>query len=231
MSSKYPISGYVLAGGRSSRMGRDKALISVAGRPLIDHAVTRLRRVCADVRILSNDSTLASFAPIVLDIHPQCGPIGGIEAALSHTSHDWNLFFPVDMPMLPTALLWGWIADALGGSSPGGGYPGIRIVTADGRPQPGLCLIHRAVGPLISRAIEREDFALISIFEEAGREDGHSFICQPPPDLEVATATGEMEPWRQLTEAQLAAQPLWFLNVNTKDDLAMVQSHTSALDT
>lgn len=212
-------------------MGRDKALISLAGRPLIDHAVTKLRRVCADVSILSSDSALAGFAPIVPDLHPQCGPIGGIEAALSGTSHDWNLFFPVDMPLLPTALLWHWIADALDGSSLRSGRPGIRIFTAGGRPQPGLCLIHRAIAPLISSAIAREDFALLSIFEEAGGEGRYRFICQSPPDLQLPTTGRATEPWRQLTKPQVAAQPLWFLNVNTREDLALAKSRASALDT
>jgi len=226
-----PISGYVLAGGRSSRMGRDKALIALAGRPLIEHSVTKLRRICADVHILSNDPVLASFAPVVPDIHPNCGPIGGIEAALAHSGHDWNLFLPVDMPLLPTALLSHWIANALDGASPGGGRPGIRIFTAGGRPQPGLCLIHRAIAPLITRALDREEFALISVFEEVGREVPCSFMSDSLPNLNLVANVPSTEPWGKLTEAQLAAQSLWFLNVNTKQDLAIVQAHIAALDT
>jgi molybdenum cofactor guanylyltransferase len=231
MSHTLPISGYILAGGRSSRMGRDKALISLAGRPLIEHAVIKLLRICANADILSNDDALASFAPVVPDIHPNCGPIGGIEAALAHSCHDWNLFLPVDMPLLPTALLSHWIADALDRAFPGRGRPGIRIFTAGGRPQPGLCMIHRAVASLISRAVDREEFALISVFEEVGREGPHSFMSESLPDLNLLASAASTEPWDKLTEAQLAGQPLWFLNVNTKQDLAIVQAHIDALDT
>jgi molybdenum cofactor guanylyltransferase len=231
MSHTLPISGYILAGGRSSRMGRDKALVSLAGSLLIEHAVIKLRRICADVHILSNDPALGSFAPVVPDIHPNCGPIGGIEAALAHSDHDWNLFLPVDMPLVPAALLSHWIADAVDGSSPGRSRPGIRIFTAGGRPQPGLCLIHRAIAPLIRRALEREEFALISVFEEVGREFPHSFISGSLPDLNFVANATPTEPWDKLTEAQLAARSLWFLNVNTKQDLAIVQAHIAALDT
>jgi molybdenum cofactor guanylyltransferase len=231
MPHPLPISGYVLAGGRSSRMGRDKALLSLAGRPLIDRAVTKLRRICEHVHILSNDPVLSAFAPIVPDLHPHCGPIGGIEAALAHTSHDWNLFLPVDMPLLPTALLSRWIADALDVSAPGRGRPGIRIFTADGRPQPGVCLIHRAVAPLIARAIEREEFALISVFEAVGREVPQSFMSESLPNFNLLARAISTGLWDNLTEAQLAAQPFWFLNVNTKQDLAIVQAHIAALDT
>ncbi|XWK49511.1 NTP transferase domain-containing protein [Tunturiibacter empetritectus] len=71
------VGGYVLAGGKSSRMGRDKALLELAGKPLVRHAVTKLRRVCMDVRILSGNPELAAYAPIVADLHPGCGPMGG----------------------------------------------------------------------------------------------------------------------------------------------------------
>ena len=54
------VGGYVLAGGKSSRMGRDKALLELAGKPLVLHAVTKLRRVCADVHILSGNSGIGS---------------------------------------------------------------------------------------------------------------------------------------------------------------------------
>jgi molybdopterin-guanine dinucleotide biosynthesis protein A len=92
--------GYVLAGGKSSRMGRDKSLLELAGKPLIAHAVAKLRRICTDVHILGGNPALDEFAPLVPDLHPGCGPLGGLEAALEHSSHDWNLFLPVDVPCL-----------------------------------------------------------------------------------------------------------------------------------
>jgi len=59
MSTPHPISGYVLAGGRTRRMGRDKALIPLAGNPLVEHAVTKLRRICAEVSISAANPSLA----------------------------------------------------------------------------------------------------------------------------------------------------------------------------
>ena len=87
------VGGYVLAGGKSSRMGRDKALLELAGKPLVRHAVTKLRRVCADVQILSSDPELEAFAPLVRDMHPGCGPMGGMEAALGHSRHRVEFIF------------------------------------------------------------------------------------------------------------------------------------------
>jgi molybdenum cofactor guanylyltransferase len=225
-----PISGYVLAGGRSSRMGRDKALISLGGKPLIEHAVTKLRRVCADVHILSNDTALAAFAPTVPDIHPGCGPIGGIEGALAHTPREWNLFLPVDLPFLPAAFLTQWVLAELNSWSAKLAASGIRILRADGRPQPGLCLIHRAFAPAVARAIQREEFALMSLFEQAGREASCEFSALSTTSLSDEFLTNSTETGQQITPAQLAARHLWFLNLNTREDLALAEANLAVLD-
>src|SRR6185437_8626930 len=76
------VNGYVLAGGKSSRMGRDKAMLELAGKPLVQRAVEKLRRVCAEVFVVGNRPELEAYAPVVQDLHEECGPLGGIEAAL-----------------------------------------------------------------------------------------------------------------------------------------------------
>ena len=111
----------MLAGGKSSRMGRDKALLELAGKPLVLHAVTKLRRVCSEVQILSSKAELERFAPLVRDMREGCGPLGGMEAGLGHSWHEWNLFMPVDMPFLPSAFLDNWVRR----SSPG--RKGVRV--------------------------------------------------------------------------------------------------------
>jgi len=226
----FPIGGYVLAGGRSSRMGRDKALISLAGKPLIEHAVAKLRRICSAVHILSNDTALTAFAPTVSDIHTGCGPIGGIEAALAHTPYEWNLFLPVDVPFLPAAFLSRWIFAQLNSSSSKLVPPGIRILNADGRPQPGLCLIHKAVALLVACAIQREEFALMSVFAEVGMEAGCEFSSSPDYSFGERASTASAPTWQQITPSQLAARHLWFLNLNSKEDLALAQANLAALD-
>ena len=65
-------------------MGREKALMELAGKPLIRHAVKKLHRVCIDVQILTNNEELERFAPVVHDIHQDCGPMSGMEAGLCH---------------------------------------------------------------------------------------------------------------------------------------------------
>ena len=230
----FQIGGYVLAGGRSSRMGADKALLQLAGKPLIHHAVSKLRRVCADVHILGSNPALAAYAPLVPDLHPGCGPIGGMEAALVHSPHQWNLFLAVDMPFLPTAFIRAalsqWLADATA--------PGIRMFTADDRPQPGFSLIHKEIAPFLSEAIARGDFKLMRVFEAAGRELALRHTTPPEANGWKLPATAIALParavplpaWWSITPAQRDAQPLWFANLNTPEDFAEAETRATALD-
>jgi molybdopterin-guanine dinucleotide biosynthesis protein A len=217
-------------------MGRDKALIELTGKPLIEHAVKKLRRVCRSVCVLGSNPALAKYAPLVGDLHAGCGPIGGMEAALAHSLYDWNVFLAVDMPFLPTAYIRMWTATWMQPEMEKRLGPGIRMLSVDGRPQPGFCLMHKGVGPLLAEAIERRDFKLMNAFEAAGRELGlrHgsrvTTLWNVPVtrlDRPDAAAVGE---WGEITKAQWAAQALWFANLNTPQDFAEAEAHIEALD-
>ena len=232
----FQVGGYVLAGGYSSRMGTDKALLQLAGKPLIQHAVTKLRRTCSAVHILSSNPALAPYAPLVPDIHPNCGPVGGMEAALLHSPYDWNLFLAVDMPFLPTAYIWGWTRHWMQSADDGAR---IRIFSDDGRPHPGFCFLHKDVLPFLSKAISEQDLKLMRVFEAAGRELAlrrgfpPEAVLWNAPATAVQTTQGKegLAEWCSVTEAQQAASPLWFINLNTPEDFALAETHTGALDT
>jgi molybdenum cofactor guanylyltransferase len=238
------ISAYVLAGGRSSRMGTDKALLQLAGKPLIAHAVAKLRRITPHVQILAGadgtNSALAPYAPLIPDLHPSTGPIGGIEAALVHTSSDWNLILPVDIPFIPTLFLVRWVQSITQRRS-----TNIRVAmfSVFGVPQPTLLLIHRDAAPFLTLAIARGEYKLRPALETAARElapsDAQPYERVPymlPIDENLqfddwTIPPPNPEPWQTLTPAQRAAQPLWFANLNTPEDFAEVETHIDALDT
>ncbi|WP_213806155.1 molybdenum cofactor guanylyltransferase [Granulicella sp. dw_53] len=234
------VGGYVLAGGKSSRMGQDKALLPLQGKPLVLHAVVKLRRVCMDVHILSSKAELDAYAPLVRDLHPGSGPLGGIEAALMHSQHDWNLFMPVDMPFLPSSFLDRWVRMAVVRERRG---QRISMFTVFGVPQPTLCLLHKDVLPFVSAALKEGRLKLYSVLEEAGRELalrqrvllGIAFANMPwDENARVGEAIeGDVkgEAWWMLTEAQRAAQALWFSNVNTPEEFAEAERFAGALDT
>jgi len=105
-------SAYILAGGKSSRMGTDKAFLSLHGRTLLGRALDLARQLTANVHIVGDASKFSAFAPVVEDIFPGCGPLAGIHAALRSSRTDLNLILAVDLPFASLALLQYLISQA-----------------------------------------------------------------------------------------------------------------------
>lgn len=99
------VSAFILAGGKSTRMGRDKAFVTLEGRTLLDRMLEAARSVTDDVRIVGDRAKFEEFAPVVEDIFPACGPLAGIHAALRASNRDLNLILAVDVPFVSLALL------------------------------------------------------------------------------------------------------------------------------
>jgi molybdopterin-guanine dinucleotide biosynthesis protein A len=99
--------GFVVAGGESRRMGRDKALLPRGGADLLDHAVARLREVTADVRILCGPTRryVERGLPVEPDLVAGAGPLGGVLTGLAAAAGRPGLFLAVDLPHVPVALL------------------------------------------------------------------------------------------------------------------------------
>jgi len=127
----------ILAGGKSTRMGADKAFVEFQGRTLLARSLELACSVSADVRIVGSRDKFALFAPVVEDVFRDCGPLGGIHAALRASQADINLILAVDMPFLSRAFLEYLIVQAR--SAP----DAIVVVPrCDGGSQP-LCAIYR----------------------------------------------------------------------------------------
>lgn len=99
------ITAFILAGGQSSRMGRDKALVPLANKPLIQHAVDLLHQIGLQPTIAGARTDLSLYAPVLPDDTPDHGPLSGICTALRHTRSELALFLPIDLPLIPASLL------------------------------------------------------------------------------------------------------------------------------
>jgi molybdopterin-guanine dinucleotide biosynthesis protein A len=97
--------GFLLAGGASTRMGQNKALLVFEGETLAERALRKLREICPEVAIAGGSPELDRFGRLIPDAFPGCGPLGGIVTALQQSASDWNLFLPVDMPFIPGEAL------------------------------------------------------------------------------------------------------------------------------
>lgn len=121
--------GFVVAGGLSTRMGRDKALLPWEGSTLLDHAIARLAAVCGDVRILCGSARRYEDRgrPVVVDAIPDGGPLAGIAAGLESAGDAAGLYLGVDLPLVTVALLAALAAledaDAVVPVTPGGPEP------------------------------------------------------------------------------------------------------------
>jgi molybdopterin-guanine dinucleotide biosynthesis protein A len=96
---------FVLAGGKSTRMGTDKAFLDFRGKTLLQRALDTLRSLTPEVMIVGERNKYVAFAPVVEDVFRARGPLGGIHAALAATATDLNLLLAVDLPFVQKSLL------------------------------------------------------------------------------------------------------------------------------
>lgn len=103
----FDVEAFILAGGRSSRMGRDKALLRLGGDTFVERIAGALASVAGErVRIVGARSTEArSGLPVVEDVYRDCGALGGLHAALAFAKHDWVMVVACDLPFVTSELL------------------------------------------------------------------------------------------------------------------------------
>ncbi len=100
------VNGYILAGGKSSRMGEDKGLILFNGKPMITHMIEQLKPAVKKITIVSNNKAYEQFGlEVINDLIFDIGPAGGILTALSHTNADYNFICSCDMPFIKTEAI------------------------------------------------------------------------------------------------------------------------------
>jgi len=143
--------GFVLAGGRSSRMGRDKALLSFQGCRLVQFVAAQAREAVDQVTLVGEISRYANLGyPVIEDILPGRGPLSGVHAALTKTDAEWNLILACDMPQVGRTFLEQLMTRAE--ASPASA---VIPVGPDDRPQPLCAVYHRRCGSEIAQALER----------------------------------------------------------------------------
>ena len=102
----FQFGGFVLVGGRSSRMGRSKALLESDSRPLALRAADLLSPLVAEVTLLGPPATYAQLGlPVLPDELPDLGPLSALCTALRNSAYDWNIFLACDLPLLERGVL------------------------------------------------------------------------------------------------------------------------------
>jgi molybdopterin-guanine dinucleotide biosynthesis protein A len=102
-----PVSAVILAGGRSSRLGEDKAFLKVDGQTLVERLVERLARLTEEIIIVTNDADKYEHleATVITDVVPGKAALGGLHSGLRAASNPHSLVVACDMPFLNLSLL------------------------------------------------------------------------------------------------------------------------------
>jgi len=108
MIKKEELTGIILAGGKSSRMGKDKGLCEFNGKALVAYAIETLKPLCGKLIISANHfpEKYEQFeVPVIGDEIKNIGPMGGIYTCLKHSTTRHNLVLSCDTPFVGTILL------------------------------------------------------------------------------------------------------------------------------
>jgi len=215
------LTGFVLAGGKSSRMGTDKAALSLGGRTLLETALTVVRSVAKEVFILGSPEIYGSCGPTIADIFPGCGPLGGIHAALSHVakisqttnpaqaqpaepqhpSPKLSLILAVDTPFITVEFL-NYLAERATASG--------AVVTTpeiDAYPQPVCTVYSLDFLPIAEQALKAGNYKIVPLF---------------PKDKTLLITEAEVR--------RFAFPAEMFENLNTPEDLDRARRRSSRTD-
>ena len=182
------IEAFILAGGASSRMGADKSQLLLDEQTFVERIAATLRMVTDSVSLVGGSGSEANL-PVVADVYPKWGALGGLHAALSACRREWAIVVACDLPLV-TAELFERLASLRDE------HDAVVPIQPDGRPQP-LAALYRT-DPCRRVATE-----LI----EAGR--------RRPLDLLETVKTR----WVEFAEiAKLTQAERFFVNINTPED-------------
>ena len=159
-----PVTGIILAGGRSRRLGRDKAVEPFDGQPLIRRVFERVAPLTDEIVVVVADAARGRALPldaghrVAVDIYPDGGSLGGIFSGLSAAANDWGLVVACDMPFLNRQLLEFMLTQRADCDA---------VVPRPGAfPEPTHALYSRACLPHIEARLQANDLKIAGFFEE-----------------------------------------------------------------
>ena len=203
--------GFVLAGGRSSRMERDKALVQLWGQSLIQLSLGIFRDAGLDAHIAGSRSDLSEFAPVIPD-RPEdsgLGPLAGICSALSMCRRRFGVFLPVDLPLIPASLIEYLLDHAVVTGA------AVTMVSVAGFVETFPAIIDRAATGLLRDSLRSGDRNCLRTLRAAGNAlPGGISVLQ----VELLVQPGQVSHPRGLHASQ------WFLNVNSPADLRQLSA-------
>jgi len=154
-----PATVIVLAGGKSARMGLDKSLLPLMGKPLIQHVCAQVAPHFDELLIAAGEGREFAVlnAPVVRDEVPGQGPLRGIASALAVSRHDLNFVLACDIPWVNGPLLKKLLQEAHGCDC-------VIPITAEGHYEPLFAIYRKSALPGIRRALEDGERRVVAVF-------------------------------------------------------------------
>lgn len=149
----------VLAGGQSSRMGREKSFVPLKGKPMIAHTLARVQQLNLPVIVITNqpDSFRQFKLPLYGDVQPLRGSLVGLHAALYHSRADYTLCVACDMPLLNVDLLSQLITLRQGHDA--------VVPMPAGRAEPLHALYHRRCLHVMERQLQNGEMHITRLYQ------------------------------------------------------------------
>ncbi|MBI3933434.1 MAG: molybdenum cofactor guanylyltransferase [Acidobacteria bacterium] len=195
-TQRFRACGFVLVGGQSRRMGRDKALLEFEGRPMLLRMADLLQPYVGQVTLLGSPARYSGFGlPVLEDQSPGQGPLGALYTGLRNSTCDWNLFFACDLPHLSRRFVEILLKRARETSAQA------VVPKAGERWQPLCAAYHRSCLPLMEAVIRRgENLAVVDLLPLLRVE-----VLPPEPSVSIRA-------WEEM-----------FINVNTAGQWEQLQ--------
>jgi molybdenum cofactor guanylyltransferase len=169
------ITGIILSGGQSTRMGTDKALLQIDGKTLLERAIEIFKPVCKKMVISSNNPEHEKYGyQIIPDEIKNCGPLSGIYSCLKKSDTDWNFIISVDAAFVTQDFVEFLISET-------GDFEAIIPVHKNGK-EPLVALYHKNCVSVIQEKIELKDFKMQHLLNELNTKfiDVDSWIIKYP---------------------------------------------------
>lgn len=149
----------ILAGGKSTRMGQDKGLMDLNGKPMISHVIEVAKKISQRIFIVANLEAYKQFdLPVVHDEVFEKGPIGGIYSGLKKSESEYNLVLSCDIPFIHQGVLEFLIESSTG-------YD-ITVASKEGKLHPLVGIYRKTCLPAIKEHLDEDKLKLTLLFEE-----------------------------------------------------------------
>src|SRR5438128_7298828 len=184
------ITAFILAGGKSSRMGTDKAFLALGSSTLLERSMALAHAVAGEVLIVGNQKKFSRFGRVVEDVFRGRGPLGGIHAALKASRTELNLALAVDLPFLQVDFL--------------------QYLILQGRATTALATVPRIAGgwqPLC--AMYRKEFAI----------HAENALHQGRNKIDLLFTDGKVKVLEEDELTGLGFKPEMFRNLNTPEEM------------